>query len=642
MTTKSNFKVLIVVFTLLSIGMFSYNAVIPVKAYSTHSPIFIHNNAEFHSTAIAFSWEGDGLTAATAYIIEDYEITDDIYELIVIENTNVFFEIRNCFFDTVYGGSYDLDAIYLKNVQNGVIYNNTVKYSRHGIFVDEGCSNIVIDTNFINDTSQSGLRVNNSQSIKIINNTISNSVHHAIWINNTANSIINENNLTECYNGIWILGGSVGNNITSNKINGTTNGIWVTNSSVSNNVWYNDVNQSTFGIVIADQTTNTNIVNNTLYNCTEHGLSFDVTTSLNNATGNSFFNNNLEGLSQCIDNGTTNLIDYNYWNEWTSPDVDINGIVDIPYIIEGLSTNSDPHPLTASNQYVEHILTAAAIVSPMTSSFVNGSVTILWTAAYDTFDHDLLYNVSYRQNLASWIPINVEINETSVVWMTSESLDGTGYQIRVVSYCKYGLETETISGFFAIRHHSLTSPAFITSISGSVVSGIFTILWTPAEDDYPDHIVTYDIYYRHNLSSWIKIGDKITDPSFDWDTLTTHPGSGYQLRVIALCDHGLAQEIISGYFTIEHEPVREFPWIYIIAGIGLAAILGLSISLGVVSGKLRKTRTAKGIEPAPKPQSVKKPSAKPDSKSDLSKEKKSEIKTEEKTESTSKSTSKQQ
>jgi parallel beta-helix repeat protein len=638
MATKCNIKFFLVVVIILSIGA-SFSFLIPTaKSYSNHSPIFIHNNSEFQTAAIANSWVGNGLTPETAYIIEDYSITDDIYELIVIENTNVFFEIRNCFFDTVKGGTYNLDAIYLKNAHNGIIFNNTVKYSRHAIFVDIGCSNIVIDTNCIDDSSESGIRIKGSESIDILDNIITNCVYHAIWIDDTSNSIIDGNNLTDCYNGIWLMQDSIGNNITNNQINGTTNGIWVTNSSNDNNVWLNNVNSSEYGIVIADQTIGTNVVNNTIYNCTDYGISFDGFSSYNNVTGNSFITNNFGGTSQGIDNGTSNLFNYNYWNEWTTPDIDTNGIVDVPYNLDGTSANSDSHPLTLQNQYVEHILTGPVIVFPLGGEFLNGTINIQWTPAYDTFDHTLLYNISYRYNSSSWTPIGSEINATHVDWITSESLDGSGYQILVVSYCSDGLFIETTSEFFSIRHHSMNPPMFITPLAGSEIKDIFTIQWEPAVDDFPNHVILYDVYYRHNLSYWFPISLGISETSLDWDTNEIQSGSGYQIRVVASCNYGLTQEIISDSFSIENESESEFPWLYVIAGAASVAILGLSISLGVVSNKLRKTRSVMGLKPTSLPKEKLKPKSKSTTESISKPESdlKSKSKTEPKTDPTKK------
>ena len=36
---------------------------------------------------------------------------------------------------------------------------------------------------------------------------------------------------------------------------------------------------------------------------------------------------------------------YNYWNDWTAPDTNADGIVDHPYSIAGASNNTDLHPL---------------------------------------------------------------------------------------------------------------------------------------------------------------------------------------------------------------------------------------------------------------------------------------------------------
>ena len=40
---------------------------------------------------------------------------------------------------------------------------------------------------------------------------------------------------------------------------------------------------------------------------------------------------------------------YNYWHEWVTPDSNDDGIVDVPYIIEGVAENFDPFPRTFSS-----------------------------------------------------------------------------------------------------------------------------------------------------------------------------------------------------------------------------------------------------------------------------------------------------
>ncbi len=60
---------------------------------------------------------------------------------------------------------------------------------------------------------------------------------------------------------------------------------------------------------------------------------------------NSFIANN--GNENGFDDGSGNVFDYNFWSEYTGSDIDLNGIGDIPHLINGIANNTDPHPLMA-------------------------------------------------------------------------------------------------------------------------------------------------------------------------------------------------------------------------------------------------------------------------------------------------------
>ena len=82
-------KKTLILFTLMTLLCFNYQGklytIIPSSSYSPYSGgIVIHTNSEFHSLASAKGWAGDGLTEATAYIIEDLNITNADYEMIMI------------------------------------------------------------------------------------------------------------------------------------------------------------------------------------------------------------------------------------------------------------------------------------------------------------------------------------------------------------------------------------------------------------------------------------------------------------------------------------------------------------------------------------------------------------------------------
>jgi parallel beta-helix repeat protein len=61
-------------------------------------------------------------------------------------------------------------------------------------------------------------------------------------------------------------------------------------------------------------------------------------------TWNRFLGNN-HGLAQAQDFGNENAWDRNHWSDWTSPDLDKDGYVDLPYNITSNKTVKDRHPL---------------------------------------------------------------------------------------------------------------------------------------------------------------------------------------------------------------------------------------------------------------------------------------------------------
>lgn len=621
--------------------MGDFKKIKPISSYTSHAPIFIHNNSEFHSIATANGWLGDGLSAATPYLINDYSIVNDGYELISIEDTSLYFKIQNCYLDNVKGGS-DLDAIYLRNVQNGIISNNIIMNNRHGIFLDTGCADITIEYNNIDDTTQSGIRIKGSNSVNVFNNTISNCIYHAIWLTGTTNSFIDENEAFLCYNGIWIREDSILNTVENNVIYDVTNGIWITNSSNNCSTRFNLITQSEYGIVIGDETANTEITNNTILGCTDYGVAIDGTSTDNVIMNNSFVNNKVGWASQAGDNGTLNTFDLNYWDDWTTPDVDTNGIVDTPYSINGTTMNTDPRPRTTPATPIGvHLLTPASFIFPLADDSVNETILIEWNPAYDSLAHDILYNISYKVNISSWVPIGEEIADTSINWNTSECIDGSGYQLRIISYCTGGLETLTLSGLLTIYHtpiediHFLTPTSFIFPLIDDIVNETILIQWNPAVDSL-GHMVFYNISYRHNISTWVSIGEGLTGTNVFWNTSKTVDGSGYQIQIIAYCTNGLVDIIYSELFTVEHtdvdngdggpDPKYPFIWYYVIGGVAGVTIAGLSV--GIVVVKKRKSRGGKEPEPVTIPKSKtgtntkseSKPEAKPVTKQEVKQE----------------------
>ena len=133
-------------------------------SYANRGPITILSDSDFSS--YGFPGTGD---ENSPYRIEGYNITDSNFELIIVENTEAFFVIQNNYLDSI---TSSLDAIYIRNAANGLVFNNTVVNNRHGIFLDQGCQSMEIRENIVWNSSQSGIRLNDSTDVRIDGNEV--------------------------------------------------------------------------------------------------------------------------------------------------------------------------------------------------------------------------------------------------------------------------------------------------------------------------------------------------------------------------------------------------------------------------------------------------------------------------------------
>jgi len=282
------------------------------SSYTPRSPILIISNSQFDSIATSNGWDGDG-SQAFPYIIEGYSITG-IYQLIEIRNTDKYFIIRDNLLD---GENFQLDGIYFFNVANGIVQNNIIQKNRHGIYLDTGCTNILLQRNNISNSAESGIRFNNTNANQIIDNQVLNSTYNGIWLNSSNNNLIHDNALSNQELGIWLRDDSNSNNITRNTIIQAENSILLSNYSSENRLIGNTLaNNSQCGLKVSDFANNNEILNNTMENFFSFGAILNQTSYNNYFSGNNFINNNAAGSSQAYDNGTDNTFEYNYWDDW--------------------------------------------------------------------------------------------------------------------------------------------------------------------------------------------------------------------------------------------------------------------------------------------------------------------------------------
>ena len=128
----------------------------------------INGNSQLNSTASA----GNG-TAATPYILEGY-----VNESISISNTDAYFILRNC---TISHQSPASIKIYLNNVTNGIITNNTYSHcfsgSGHiGIHLVDSDNNTIANSTIVYNSGNAdnfrGIYLSNSDGNEILDNYI--------------------------------------------------------------------------------------------------------------------------------------------------------------------------------------------------------------------------------------------------------------------------------------------------------------------------------------------------------------------------------------------------------------------------------------------------------------------------------------
>jgi len=274
-----------------------------------HTSIHINGNADFASQASANGWPGDG-TERNPYIIEAYEIDANGGSYgIWIENTCVWFVIRNCkvWNATDYNTYPWGTGISLANVTNGTLENNTCSGNEKGICLNWASRNNTITNNNCYGNEGEGIYLLDATNNTITNNTCSKN-RGGIFLLGSNNTITN-NNCSNNSDGIVVFSGvppfSSNNTITNNTCSGNSyKGIYLF-SSPNNILTNNYCFGNGYGIVVVSS-------NNTITRnyCLNNSCGIDF----NFATYNTITNNNCSGNSEYgmrLSFSSTNMILYN-------------------------------------------------------------------------------------------------------------------------------------------------------------------------------------------------------------------------------------------------------------------------------------------------------------------------------------------
>jgi len=277
-----------------------------------HTPIHINGNADFASQAASEGWQGDG-TANNPYIIENYDINASTTHGIYIENTDVYFIIRNCI---IHDGKGKYDGIFFYNVKNGKIDNVTSYNNWNGIYLERSPNNQITNCH-VHNNSWTGIYVGwYTNSSQITNCDIHNNKEGINLWYTSDNHIIGN---TFINNDITIWGDDLADyihNITSNTVNGKPLYYYKNQRNVV-------IDNIPVGELILVNCTNFDITNINITN-TEVGIQLAYSSN-NTITNCNAYNNSRSGiyLYRSSNNQITNCSIYNNYGGlclWFSSD----------------------------------------------------------------------------------------------------------------------------------------------------------------------------------------------------------------------------------------------------------------------------------------------------------------------------------
>ena len=371
---------------------------VPFNATIHRGPITIDGDSQ----VATYASSGNG-SATNPYIIENFNISQyTSLSLLTITGTTKYIIIQNNYLDSQY--QLFATGINATNDENLIINNNKIVNDYNGILIIDAYSNgneisIEMSNNSIMESNYA-INIFNSNSIHIDKNSIVNSFEAPIYISNGINITVKDNycarfdsalyfyqltwstiqgNFLSAVNAQTVLNvGSSNHNVFVNNtlqkaslllnlhqsnwniFSNMSFILGISTSGVPDNATfihssnYNTLTNSTFDssfhydISIIDGISN-QITENTFTSAQDFNLLISSGES-NIIEENSFQALGNYGNSQAYDNGFIDLFLYNYWNGWTAPDNNSDGIVDNPYLIDGLAHSYDTKPLASVSE----------------------------------------------------------------------------------------------------------------------------------------------------------------------------------------------------------------------------------------------------------------------------------------------------
>lgn len=503
-------------------------------SFNETSSFSINGNTDLGTKAANSGWIGDG-SKDTPFVIEYLNITgNNLAPAIAISGTSLYITIQHSIFNNATRG------ISMENVQNVMIFNNTITKSHDGgvTATQATNNNINVSSNIITNNKLHGVYMTSTGKANVSDNQVQYNGWNGMYLR--GNDKIVERN-TVSYNnhsGIYFddpINVQVRANIISenSKGGGTYTSLYLDSIGSDNLVEDNYIVSSVSSAIYMNIIDNSIIRNNTVILGGSSGIR--LSQSNNNEIYDNIFRLTSIGIyitSDSDNNHVHNNIIYQVQNE---------GIR-----LAAATSNTLIHNNTISKS------TKYGIRIDLTFTGLRTGNRIYWNNFIKNNDGSSAGTQAYDDHGDA----NFTSNYWDDAWVGTDG-NGDGY-IDTPYFVDEAVANTTNDDLKALaepvnpEQHFGFAPFITEPEDGQIIdrsiNRFVEIQWLSVTD-YWGHSVSYSLYYSSDGTTWFEIATDITLSWYDWDTAEITSGTDYRLKIVALDEAG---------YTIEDESSNRF------------------------------------------------------------------------------------
>lgn len=185
---------------------------------------------------------------------------------------------------------------------------------------------------------------------------------------------------------------------------------------------------------------------------------------------NNFIDNNIHSR---YPSGTGNFFVFNFWDNWRSPDVNGDGVVDDPYLIDDNGFDYFPlvDPVIDISSYLP--LPPRVILPSREEVLISEPLLLSWIPALDLLGSSISYSIFYSvdTDTLDWVLLASQLIETEFLWDFNSTLrSGMVFRIKVEAMFAEGFTADYITdAYLIVDNFSSSSPVALELILGGLI-----------------------------------------------------------------------------------------------------------------------------------------------------------------------------